>query len=87
MANKVEPQTIKRAIAINPSDTQNISIEGAEKPCDGVYIGGSGDLSVVDHYGNTTIFSGLAAGFNHPISATRINNTGTTATNIVAVFY
>jgi hypothetical protein len=50
-----------------------------------IYIGVAGDLKIITAGGETvTILSGvLAVGVPHPIRATRIFATGTTATNIV----
>lgn len=73
--------SVEDALAVTPSDSANLS-KGATK---GIYIGGAGDLSVILSSGTTIAFTGLSVGF-HPISATRVRATGTTATNIVAVY-
>lgn len=53
----------------------------------GIYVGGSGDLSVTMAGGETPItFVGLAAGVIHPIRASRVLSTGTTATGIIGVY-
>lgn len=73
---------ITDATAVTPSDTV-VLVKGATK---GIYIGGAGNLSVVLQSGATITFNELSAGVFHPISAIRIRSTGTTATNIVAVY-
>lgn len=52
-----------------------------------LYIGGDGNVSV-DMVGGqeSIVFVGLTAGTILPIRATRVNSTGTTATNIVALW-
>jgi hypothetical protein len=70
------------ALTVTPNDSTDLS-KGYTK---GIYIGTSGDLSVILRDGSTAIFKSISAGVIHPISATRINATGTTASNIVAVY-
>lgn len=48
-----------------------------------IYVGASGDVSVVKWDGTTQLLSGLAAGVWHPIHSISINTAGTTATGIV----
>lgn len=72
----------RSAVAVTPSDTQNFS-QGA---CRGLYVGVGGNVVVVAPDGTTVTYTALAAGIVHPIQALRINNTNTTATNIVALY-
>ena len=51
-----------------------------------LYIGGAGDLSVQFADGGTAVFTGLLAGSFFPLNVVRVNATGTTATNIVAIW-
>ena len=51
-----------------------------------LYVGGAGDLSVQFADGGTAVFSGLLAGTFFPLNVVRVNATGTTATNIVAIW-
>ena len=51
-----------------------------------VYIGGHGNLSFINHEGNSVTLTGCVAGTYLPIQVKRINSTGTTATNIVAFY-
>ncbi len=50
-----------------------------------LYIGGAGALSVLTEAGQTVVFAAVTAGTLLPLSVTRVNATGTTATNIVAL--
>jgi hypothetical protein len=52
-----------------------------------IYVGGTGDISVVPQSGGAAvIFKAVPVGAWLPIRARRINATGTTATNIVALW-
>ena len=65
-------------VAVTPHDTNTI-----DPPARAIYVGGSGNVKLDDLAGNTTTLVGLAAGVFHPVRATRIYSTGTTATSIV----
>ncbi len=54
-------------------------------PSRGIYVGGAGDLKVDLPNGTTVTFVALAAGLCHPIAATKVYKTGTTATSILAL--
>ena len=72
------------SLSITPSDTANIP------PTRAVYVGGGGNLKVdmaVDMGGtNVQTFVNVAVGYPLPLQVTRIYATGTTATNIVALY-
>jgi hypothetical protein len=68
-------------ISVTPSDSVDLSIGF----CRGILVGVSGALSVVTTSGTTVTFPTVVAGVIHPICATRIRATGTSATGIVAV--
>lgn len=51
----------------------------------GLYVGSAGDLKINDRHGNAITLKNLAAGVIHPIRASRVFATGTTALDIVAV--
>lgn len=67
--------------AVTPSDSVNLTVD-----CRSVYIGGDGDISLVGTDGVAVTFVGVVAGQILPCGARRINVTGTTATNIVALY-
>jgi len=48
-----------------------------------LYVGVTGDVSLVEWDGTTIVLTGLAAGVWHPIYSLQINSSGTTASNIV----
>ena len=70
-----------RAAAITPSDSVALTVFPRA-----IYIGGAGNVSVLTLGGDTTTFPGLAAGSILPVRVTRVNATGTTATNLVAIW-
>ena len=74
-----QPTLILDAVAVTPDDTERLA---ATK---GLYVGGVGDLSVVFEQGTAdVVFTGVE-GFL-PFKVTRINDTGTTATDIIALY-
>lgn len=68
--------------AVTPNDSTNL----ANGECRGIYVGVSGDVSVLNELGTTTVLVGVLAGVVHPFGTKRIRATGTTATNIIAVY-
>ncbi len=70
------------AVAVTPSDTVNISAN----PCRALYVGGAGTVVAVMASGNTATFAGVLAGSILPFQITRVNNTSTTATLMVALY-
>ncbi len=68
------------ARAVTTSDTTNINATR------GLYIGAAGNVVVDMAYGTTITFVGVQGGTILPIQVTRIYATGTTATNIVALY-
>jgi hypothetical protein len=68
--------------AVTPSDSTDLSPLPRA-----LYIGGDGNVSV-DTFGGTEslIFNGAKAGSIIPMAVRRVNATGTTATNIVAMY-
>jgi hypothetical protein len=69
------------AAAVTPHDSTDIA------ETRGLYVGVSGDVKVdMASGGSAVTFSALAAGYVHPLRVTRVYSTGTTATNIVALY-
>jgi hypothetical protein len=76
-------QSARSAVAITPADGADL----ATAPCRALYIGGAGNLSVILAADAVAVtFVGLGAGTVLPIAAKRVRGTGTTATNIVALY-
>ena len=70
-----------RAVSIVASDTDEL-----EYVTRAIYIGGDGDVKVVTSDGDTVIFQGLLAGTLLPIRVRQVYSTGTTATNMIALW-
>lgn len=71
----------KDAKAVTPSDTVSMECGRA------LYVGGAGDLTVVmREESNVVTFAAVPAGTVLPMQVRRVNATGTTATNIVALY-
>ena len=67
--------------AVTPSDTIGFTTESRA-----LYIGAGGNLTVVMASGVTLTFYGVPAGSLLPIRAILVKLTGTTASNIVALY-
>lgn len=75
-----------RYAAVTRSDTANIQLGGADRPCRSLYIGTGGNLVVQDEVGTQVTFLNVPGGVILPIIARRVMLTGTTATDIIALF-
>lgn len=76
-----------RAAAVTPSDTVNIpNIGGGINNGCVLYIGIAGDLKVLTSGGDVVTFSNVQGGTFFPVNVIRVYLTGTTATNIVALW-
>lgn len=75
--NSIKPASA--AVAVTPHDTNNLGT-----PSRSIFVGGAGNISLQVN-GSAVVFNGVAAGTIIPIIATRVNLTGTTATNIVSL--
>ena len=67
--------------AVTPSDTH--PIKGG--PARALYVGVTGDVTAINENGVAVTLSGVPAGAVLPIATARVNATGTTATNLVAL--
>jgi hypothetical protein len=70
-------------LAVTPHDTNPIVSPGL--PTRGLYIGGAGAVVATGSRGNVT-FAAVPVGTILPIQCTHVLSTGTTATNIVALY-
>ena len=68
--------------AVTPNDSTDLSLG----TCRALYIGTGGDVSIDDLSGETVVFVGALAGSILPIQTARVNATGTTASDIVALY-
>ena len=79
---------VSRAATVTPSNTVDIPFVGGGDiawPCV-LYIGGAGNLRVLTAGGDDITFNGVLAGSFLPVQVTRVFVTGTSATNIVALW-
>lgn len=67
--------------AVTPSNTVDFAYIAR-----GLYIGVAGDVTLVDITGGAITFTAVPAGTLLPVLCSRVNSTGTTATNMVALF-
>jgi hypothetical protein len=75
------------AVVVTPNNTALLS-PGAQYPDAGsaiLYIGTSGNLSVITEGGQTVLFRNVPVGF-FPVSVKTVRSTDTTATNILALW-
>lgn len=68
------------AVAVTPSDSTTFN------QTRGLYVGVAGNVAVTMADGTTITFNALTAGVVHPLSVKQVKATGTTATNIVALY-
>jgi hypothetical protein len=52
----------------------------------GLYVGVTGDVKVTMHDSGTVTFTAVPGGVILPVRVTKVFNTGTTATNIIALW-
>ncbi len=73
---------VRSAAAVTPSDATDLAYTTK-----GIYIGGSGNIVVnMADSGAPVTFTELQVGTVYPFRVTRVLATGTTATNIVALW-
>ena len=79
-----EPKTVPAFYgeAVTPSDSVNLSKSDDVRA---LYIGGAGNVACEMESG-TVVFSSVPAGTILPINTSRVNDTNTTATNIVVLY-
>jgi hypothetical protein len=80
--NKSLDSPASAAVAITKSDTDQLA-----KVTRAIYVGGAGDAALV--LGDDTAavtFVALAAGQVYPLRVKQVKSTGTTATNLVALY-
>ena len=77
-----------RAAAITPSDTVNIPSVSGGTNTEGciLYVGGTGVIKVLTIGGDEVFFHGVPAGTTLQVRVLRVFATGTTATNLVALW-
>jgi hypothetical protein len=80
--NQIAPDTnCRHAAAVTPSDTIDLGTVAQR-----LFVGGAGNLVVITVGGETVTFTGVTAGTQFALQVARVKATGTTATNIVALW-
>jgi len=78
---------VGRAASVTPSDTVDIpSVTGGTNNGCVLYVGGYGDIKVRTIGGDDIIFAGVLGGTFMPIQVIKVYATGTSATDIVALW-
>lgn len=79
-----------RAAVVTPSNTNNIpniaTQDGSGNNGCVLYVGGAGTLKVKTVGGDEVTFVGITAGSFIPVQVLQVFSTGTTATNIIALW-
>lgn len=71
----------RNAAAVTPNDSTDLTTTARA-----LWVGGAGDVSVITAGGDTVTLEGAAAGGIIPVCVSRVRATGTTATDIVALW-
>lgn len=69
-----------RAAAVTPNDSTDLATDARA-----LYIGTTGNVSVITAGGDTVTFTAVPVGLL-PVSVSRVRSTGTTASNILALW-
>ena len=70
------------AAAVTPNDGANLAVAGSR----GLWVGGAGNVAVVTAQGDSVTFTGVPAGYLLQVAVSRVLATGTTATNLLALY-
>ena len=82
MGLSTSTHTSGAARAITPANGADFDALGI---CRAIYVGGAGDVSIIDVSGETVVFVGVQSGAILPVQTARVN-TATTATSLVALY-
>lgn len=77
-------RSVQDAVAVTAGASQITNTNGDKAPFRGLYVGGSGNVTVTHISGASVQYVALVAGVIHSIGGTHV--TAATATSIVAVF-
>jgi hypothetical protein len=78
---------VQRGASVTPSNTADIpSISGGTNNGCVLYVGSAGNLKVLTSGGDEITFVALNAGSFIPVQVVRVFSTGTSCTNIVALW-
>ena len=87
-----QPYHIALAISLSDSTTYADPVGAVNTPTppfipDAWYVGVSGDVTIVDMNGNTALLKNCVQGTIYRIRATKFKTTGSTATNLVTLYW
>lgn len=71
----------KNAAAVTPSNDNDLTTDARA-----LYVGTSGNVRIITTGGDTVTFTGVIGGSIIPIRTARVTATGTTASNILAIW-
>ncbi len=74
-------QSARDVADITPNNTRNLAREARA-----IYVGTGGHLRITTQYGNTVTFKNLVRGQILPVQVMKVWATGTTATDLIALF-
>jgi len=80
MAMNVKSGIALNAAAVTADDTATLEAAAV------IYVGGAGNVKVDTKGGDAVTFNGMSAGDILPVLVTKVYDTGTTATNMVALW-
>ena len=86
VASVINDTTIELREAIFATSPENYAIYGAEKDGAVFYVGGTGNVKITTAAGDDVTLTSLPTGSFVPVQTIKIFSTGTTATNIVALW-
>jgi hypothetical protein len=69
------------ALEVVPNDSADLATTARA-----IYVGGAGDVKIDTVRGSTVTFRGVLAGYEIPVRTRRVHSTGTTATNMIAMW-
>lgn len=73
---------VQNAVAVTPSDSADLP----DGPCRALYVGTTGNISLIPSGGGSAVtFTAVAVGVL-PVAAKRVRSTSTTASNILALY-
>lgn len=78
---RTDAESHRNAAAVTPADGADLP-----HPAQALWVGGAGNVKVTMDSSGTVTFNGVAAGTMLPAAVTRVHATGTTATNILALW-
>ncbi len=73
------------AVAITPSDSATITLNGRDTRGCVIYCGVTGDIAVITTGGESVTFKNVPQGMVLPVQVTKVLATGTTATDLVSL--